>query len=98
MNKLTLYHSSLGMSMKELEYKLKKRLYIAFLSVIMICLTIFANPIYAKNENTTIISNAAVNQNNPGIVTIYLIRHGQTILNLHDACPRLGGWTTHSFW
>lgn len=54
----------------------------------MLCFTIFVNPIYAKNGDTTI-SKAAVNQNDSGIVTIYLIRHGQTILNLHD---RAQGW------
>ena len=68
---------------------MKKNLFIAFLSVIIICLTAFTNPIYATNENVTINSKAAVNQNEPGIVTIYLIRHGQTILN-HTG--RAQGW------
>ena len=68
---------------------MKKRLFIAFLSVIIICLTTFTNPIYATNENVTINSKAAVNQNEPKIATIYLIRHGKTILNQTN---RAQGW------
>nr|WP_281391682.1 histidine phosphatase family protein [Bacillus benzoevorans] len=55
----------------------------------MICLTTLTNPIYAANENVTIKSKATVKQNEPGIVTIYLIRHGRTILNQTD---RAQGW------
>jgi broad specificity phosphatase PhoE len=68
---------------------MNKKLFISFLSVIMICLTTFTNPIYSTNENVTINSKEAVNQNEPGIVTIYLIRHGKTILN-HTG--RAQGW------
>ena len=69
--------------------KLKKKLFTAFLSVIIICLTTFTNPIYATDENVTINNKEEVIQNEPEIVTIYLIRHGQTILNHHE---RAQGW------
>ena len=59
---------------------MKKRFFIAF-CIIIICFTTFTNPIYATNEKVTINSKAAVNQNEPKITTIYLIRHGKTILN-----------------
>ena len=68
---------------------MKKRFFIAFLSVIIICFTTFTNPIYATNEKVTINSKAAVNQNEPKIATIYLIRHGKTILNQTN---RAQGW------
>lgn len=54
----------------------------------MICFTTLANPIYAQKEITSI-SRAVENQNDPGIVTIYLVRHGQTILNHTN---RAQGW------
>jgi broad specificity phosphatase PhoE len=68
---------------------MRKRILIAFLSVIIICLTSFTNSIFATNENVSISNREAVNQNEPGIVTIYLIRHGQTILN---QTGRAQGW------
>ncbi|WP_338449866.1 histidine phosphatase family protein [Niallia oryzisoli] len=66
---------------------MKNRLFIAFMFVIIICLTTFINPIYA--ENVTINNKEVVNQNEPGTVTIYLVRHGKTILNQND---RAQGW------
>ena len=68
---------------------MRKRILIAFLSVIIICLTSFTNSIFATNENVSISNREAVNQNEPAIVTIYLIRHGKTILN---QTGRAQGW------
>ena len=70
---------------------MRKRILIAFLSVIIICLTSFTNSIFATNENVSISNREAVNQNEPGIVTIYLIRHGKTILY---QTGRAQGWRT----
>jgi broad specificity phosphatase PhoE len=68
---------------------MKKKRLIVFLALIMICLTTFTGPIYAANENVTVNRKASENQKEPGIVTIYLIRHGKTILNQND---RAQGW------
>lgn len=68
---------------------MKKRFFIAFLTVSLVCLAIFTSPIDATTESGTINSKAAVNQRDSGKVTIYLIRHGQTILN-HTG--RAQGW------
>jgi len=68
---------------------MKNRLLLAFLVLIMICLTSLINPSFAANENVTINHKAAENQNKPEIVTIFLVRHGKTILNQNE---RAQGW------
>lgn len=60
-----------------------------FLAFFMICSNAFTNPIYAASEKVPQNSKAEVKQKEPGIVTIYLIRHGKTILNQNE---RAQGW------